>query len=309
MPLAEGSSKEVISKNIATEVAAGKPQKQAVAIALNEARGDAFAEQSAQEDTSWHTKLDSAVEGVVRLGSRLDALELKNMSVDALRRYYFNQPKHGGRETEIEAEFKRRGLKLDALEKSRKDAGGDKVALAKVEDTAKAYYSLCVSGMAKATSPASRRKYETAKNLYADAIWACASKNLSEARKLLDKADAVMKTRVDSGRKDAAPKMPKGRPEGVAYKGFIIQPNLSGTEWYLTKGGVAYCTKPSVEACKKEVDAVFADAAPSVSSLRAKLKSLTEAVKNAKETGEHPPAGALADIMALTNQIEDLSKK
>ncbi len=37
MPLNKGKSKKVISKNIKTEIAAGKPQKQAVAIALNAA--------------------------------------------------------------------------------------------------------------------------------------------------------------------------------------------------------------------------------------------------------------------------------
>ncbi len=39
MPLDKGKSKKAISKNIRTEMAAGKPQKQAVAIALNTARG------------------------------------------------------------------------------------------------------------------------------------------------------------------------------------------------------------------------------------------------------------------------------
>lgn len=38
MPLATGTSRQVIGDNISTEMAAGKPQKQAVAIALSEAR-------------------------------------------------------------------------------------------------------------------------------------------------------------------------------------------------------------------------------------------------------------------------------
>ena len=35
MPLLKGSSKKTIGKNIATEMEHGKPQKQAIAIAMN----------------------------------------------------------------------------------------------------------------------------------------------------------------------------------------------------------------------------------------------------------------------------------
>jgi len=41
MPLKQGKSKAAVSANVKTEMAAGKPQKQAVAIALSVARRNA----------------------------------------------------------------------------------------------------------------------------------------------------------------------------------------------------------------------------------------------------------------------------
>ena len=52
MPLAKGKSKETVSKNIKTEMKHGKPQKQAVAIALNQARKSGSAPKGSGADVS-----------------------------------------------------------------------------------------------------------------------------------------------------------------------------------------------------------------------------------------------------------------
>ena len=54
MPLKSGSSKSTISSNIKTEMASGRPQKQAVAIALSESRKRAGAITSARAHEKQH---------------------------------------------------------------------------------------------------------------------------------------------------------------------------------------------------------------------------------------------------------------
>ena len=82
MPLESGSSKAAFSKNVATEMNAGKPQKQAVAIAYSK-RGDA--EETKGEQASEDARM-SAIEGRLsevegKKPSRSDAL---SAAVDAV---------------------------------------------------------------------------------------------------------------------------------------------------------------------------------------------------------------------------------
>jgi hypothetical protein len=54
MPLVQGKSKAAIGQNIKTEMAAGKPQKQAVAIALNTAH---HSKHSAMRSKHYHEQV------------------------------------------------------------------------------------------------------------------------------------------------------------------------------------------------------------------------------------------------------------
>jgi hypothetical protein len=64
MPLEKGDNPEAISRNIKTEKAAGKPQDQAVAIALNTAKGD----------STMTDRLDSILAKCDSMEKRVDAL-------------------------------------------------------------------------------------------------------------------------------------------------------------------------------------------------------------------------------------------
>lgn len=126
-----GLSREAISQNIKTEKEAGKPQEQAVAIALSKSRGD---------------RLDEALHRAAGLGGRLDALAGR---MDA----EFNEGDHprsgdgkfgsgGGntasvdlvKTTQLKAETKATGVKM-YRERLRKGENIGPIEVVKAKDT------------------------------------------------------------------------------------------------------------------------------------------------------------------------------
>ena len=70
MPLESGQSKEAFSHNVKAEMKAGKPQKQAVAIAYAKKRGDSGAVAALDP-----VKLDACVRMADGLVRRMDSLD------------------------------------------------------------------------------------------------------------------------------------------------------------------------------------------------------------------------------------------
>lgn len=76
MPLETGKSSAAFSQNVKTEIAAGKPQKQAVAIAYAEKRGDSSFIPALDMVESGVNKL---VTGAQRISMRMDAMEKRRV--------------------------------------------------------------------------------------------------------------------------------------------------------------------------------------------------------------------------------------
>lgn len=80
MPLEKGSSRETIGRNIETEMSHGKPQKQAVAIALKEA-GKSKYQDTAEEGVSYYpalkTQLEACADALDGCHARMDACEAR----------------------------------------------------------------------------------------------------------------------------------------------------------------------------------------------------------------------------------------
>lgn len=77
MPLESGKSRAAFERNVKTEIAAGKPQKQAVAIAYAKQRNDGLGEHESEDDKRFariNERLEQAAEalgGLAADGRRL----------------------------------------------------------------------------------------------------------------------------------------------------------------------------------------------------------------------------------------------
>jgi hypothetical protein len=108
MPLASGSSQAVISQNIRTERAAGRPERQAVAIAESRARGDS---------------LSAICRDAIMPASNLQTSELRQ-TLENLKRGVMGQgPSVTSRMNELLDELKRRNMRgQDSLSSIARDA-------------------------------------------------------------------------------------------------------------------------------------------------------------------------------------------
>lgn len=96
MPLQSGKSKEVISGNIEREVHAGKPQKQAVAIAMRKAG-------EAKDDSLLRGKTNTTLSRLGELERRLDS------------EYDYEKRRHLLREIRAESRHIRRKERMDTV--------------------------------------------------------------------------------------------------------------------------------------------------------------------------------------------------
>ena len=154
MPLESGTSKSAFSNNVKTEMKAGKPQKQAVAIAYSKARGDA-----SDPDAKWaaagHGKPPKEGFKIDRLKRELAQLnfEIKNGTA---------RKEDQDRISEIRAQLKKlrsskaRGDAADPIEKLKKqiEEQQDKVGLARERRQMRTGYKKGVRGQAEIAAEA-----------------------------------------------------------------------------------------------------------------------------------------------------------